>query len=80
MPKLSEAILNFLRARRTPNNADLIDRWDIGMETQINVAADNGEPVDGYPDQRIYINDADYSNIVVVYQGDVVVDKAQAGL
>ncbi len=47
MPKLSEATLNFLQARKTPNNADLIDRWEIGMETQINVAADNGEPVDG---------------------------------
>ena len=40
----------------------------------------NGEPVPGYPEQRIYINDADNSNIVVVYLGDVVVDKAQAGL
>lgn len=47
MPKLSEAIANFLQARKMPNNADLIDRWDIGMECQINVAADNGEPVDG---------------------------------
>ena len=40
----------------------------------------NGEPVPGYPEQRIYINDDDCSNIVVVYLGDVVVDKAQAGL
>ena len=40
----------------------------------------NGEPVPGYPEQRIYINDVDNSNIVVVYLGDVVVDKAQAGL
>ena len=40
----------------------------------------NGEPVPGYPEQRIYISDVDNSNIVVVYLGDVVVDKAQAGL
>lgn len=40
----------------------------------------NGEPVPGYPEQRIYINDVDNSNIVVVYLGDVVMDKAQAGL
>ena len=46
MPKLSEAIYNFLQARKT-TNADLVDRWSIEMETQINVAADNGEPVDG---------------------------------
>ena len=55
---------------------------DAGMSRSEveSILGGNGEPVDGYPDQRIYINDADYSNIVVVYQGDVVVDKAQAGL
>lgn len=46
MPRLSEAIYNFINARKT-TNADLVARWNIGMETQINVAADNGEPVDG---------------------------------
>ena len=57
-------------------------RIDIGMSRSEvkSILGGNGEPVDGYPHQRIYINDADYSNIVVVYQGDVVVDKAQAGL
>lgn len=56
MPRVSEAIHNFLQARKT-TNADLIDRWDIGMETQINVAADNGEPVDG---KRSTYSDGEY--------------------
>ena len=47
MPRVSEGLYNFLTARKTPNNADLIDRWSIEHETQVNVAADNGEPVDG---------------------------------
>jgi len=55
---------------------------DIGMSRSEvkSILGGNGEPVEGYPEQRMYINNADYSNIVVVYQGDVVVDKAQAGL
>lgn len=57
MPRLSEGIYNFLQARKTPNNADLIERWEIGMETQINVAADNGEPVDG---KRSTYTDGEY--------------------
>jgi len=47
MPKVSEAIRNFLEARKTGANADLIGRWHPGMETQINVAAGDGEPVEG---------------------------------
>ena len=47
MPQVSEALCNFLHARKTPTNADLIDRWSIDMETQVNVAAGNGEPVAG---------------------------------
>jgi len=47
MPQVSEALCNFLHARKTPANADLIDRWSIDMETQVNVAAGNGEPVAG---------------------------------
>lgn len=47
MIKVSEALHSFLHARMTPQNADLIDRWDTRMETQVNVAAGNGEPVAG---------------------------------
>lgn len=43
--KVSEAIRLFLQSRKLPANADLVDKWHIGFETQINVAADNGEPV-----------------------------------
>ena len=55
---------------------------DVGMSRSDvkSILGGNGEAVPGYPEQRIYINDADYSNIVVEYQGEVVVDKAQAGL
>jgi hypothetical protein len=47
MPKVSEAIHDFLHARKTPANADLVDRWSIDCETQINVIAADGEPVAG---------------------------------
>ena len=47
MPKVSEALYNFLQLRKTPANADLIDRWDIGLETQANVVIGDGEPVAG---------------------------------
>ncbi len=48
MPKVTEAIQNFIRARRETHNApELLDRWTPFMETQVNVAADNGEPIDG---------------------------------
>ena len=45
--KLSESLHKFLNARKTAANTDLIDRWAIGMETQVNVRAANGEPVSG---------------------------------
>jgi hypothetical protein len=45
--KVSEALFNFLQARKTAANADLINRWSIEMETQTNVARDNGAPIDG---------------------------------
>ena len=57
MPKVSEAIYNFLHARKTENNANLIDRWSISMEIQVNVAADNGEPVEG---KRSTYTDGEY--------------------
>ena len=47
MPKVSEALYNFLQARKTAANADLVDRWSIGMEVQVNVAPGDGEPVAG---------------------------------
>jgi hypothetical protein len=45
--KVSEAIRLFLQACKTPANADLIDRWSIDLETQVNVAPGEGEPVAG---------------------------------
>jgi hypothetical protein len=47
MPKVSEALYNFLQARKTAANADLVDRSSIGMEVQVNVAPGDGEPVAG---------------------------------
>ncbi len=47
MPTVSEALHNFLHARKTAANADLIDGWHIGMEVQCNVIAADGEPVAG---------------------------------
>jgi hypothetical protein len=45
--KVTEAFRVFLDARKLPANADLVARWSPAMETQLNVAAGNGEPVDG---------------------------------
>ena len=47
MPLVSEALHNFLQARKTPANADLVDRLSIDMEVQVNVIAADGEPVAG---------------------------------
>lgn len=48
MPTVTQAIRNFLTARRASHNGpDLLDRWNVNMETQVNVAAGNGEPVEG---------------------------------
>ena len=47
MPLVSEALHDFLNARKTPANADLVDRWSLAMETQINMAVGDGEPVAG---------------------------------
>jgi len=47
MPKVTEALRRFLDARKTPANADLVARWGSHMETQVNVAAGDGEPVAG---------------------------------
>lgn len=57
MVKVSEGLNNLLNARKTANNADLIERWSIDMETQTNVARDNGEPVDG---KRNTFTDGEY--------------------
>ena len=47
MPTVSEALHAYLNARATDANRDLIARWNIGLETQVNVAAGDGEPVAG---------------------------------
>ena len=47
MPLVSEALRSFLHARKTPANADLVDRCSIDMEVQVNVMAGDGEPVAG---------------------------------
>jgi len=47
MPTVSEALFNFLNARKTPANQDLVERWSAAMETQVNVAPGKGEPVAG---------------------------------
>ena len=47
MPLASAALRNFLQARKTPANADLVDRWSVAMETQVNVIAADGKPVAG---------------------------------
>ena len=47
MPLVSEALCNFLHARKTPANADLVGRCSINMEIQVNVLAADGEPVAG---------------------------------
>ena len=47
MPKISEAVHAFLHSRQTPANADLVARWSSEMETQLNVAVGEGEPVAG---------------------------------
>lgn len=47
MPKVSEAFHAFLHARRTDANADLVERRSTEMETQLNVAIGDGEPVAG---------------------------------
>lgn len=57
MTKVSQALANFLQARKTANNADLIERWSIEMETQTNCARDKGEPVDG---KRHTFTDGEY--------------------
>ena len=47
MPLVSEALRSFLHARKTPANADLVDRCSIDMEVQVNVITADGEPVAG---------------------------------
>jgi len=47
MPRVSEALYSFLQARKTAANADLIARWSIDMEVQVNVAPGGGDPVAG---------------------------------
>lgn len=46
MPTVTQAIQNYLNARKAHHNGpDLLERWTPYMETQINVSAGLGEPV-----------------------------------
>ena len=45
--KVTQAIEVFLKARSNANNVDLVARWSDSMETQVNVAPGDGEPVEG---------------------------------
>ncbi len=45
--KYSESLHQFLQARKTQANADLIDRWSLDLETQMNVLPGDGEQVAG---------------------------------
>ncbi len=45
--KITEAFRVYLKARQLPSNADLVARWSPALETQLNVAAGDGEPVEG---------------------------------
>lgn len=48
MPKISEGIHHFLRAQMPKHNGpDLLQAWTFALETQVNVAAGNGEPIAG---------------------------------
>lgn len=48
MPTVLESLTNFLTVRKASHNApELLDLWTPDMETQINVASGNGEPVEG---------------------------------
>lgn len=50
MPKVTEALENFLLARKREHNGpDLIDAWSPAMETQVLVTGKGGEPVEGRP-------------------------------
>ncbi|MBN1911684.1 MAG: AAA family ATPase [Pirellulales bacterium] len=57
MVKVSQALDNLFQARKTANNADLVERWSIEMETQTNSAQDEGKPVDG---KRHTFTDGEY--------------------
>ena len=46
--QVTQAIANFLRAKRQSHNGpDLLDHWNVNLETQLMVNAGNGEPVPG---------------------------------
>jgi hypothetical protein len=48
MLNVLDSIEQFLKQQRaTHNGPDLLDRWTASMETQVNVSADGGEPVQG---------------------------------
>ena len=47
MATVSDALRACLELSKTPANADLVDKWHDGMETQVNVGVDGGESVAG---------------------------------
>ena len=56
MPTVSESVGLFLKARATPANQDLVDRYHYGLEVQVNVIP--GEPV---PSRRHTYTDGEYT-------------------
>lgn len=53
-PTILEAIGQFITARKTSFNADLVRLWSPGMETQMNVSGAGGTPV---PDKKNWFTD-----------------------
>lgn len=53
-PTILEAIEQFIKARQTPFNADLVRLWTPGIETQMNVSGTGGKPV---PDRKGWFTD-----------------------
>jgi hypothetical protein len=47
IPTVTQAIGNFLHAKKNEFNSDLIDRWTPGIETQVNIHKADGELIEG---------------------------------
>ena len=64
-----EAVKRFINLKRNQFNADLVEMWSDGMETQINVSPEGGEPV---PDKKgCYRNDEfEWGNIRIPRDAD----------
>ena len=75
MPTVSEALCAFLQARKTPANADLVDRWSIALETQVNVAADAYE----IPNMTHWIQTSNKCHACPIPRGDTRVTAIEVG-